>query len=107
MKQSYAKEVWIEENAKKEFYKFPRATRESFTSLIKELGDMGELEYPNARKLSGYDLFEMRVKDDGIYRCIYSYIKDNIVILCAFKKKTQKTPENELTKAIKRKINLM
>ncbi len=32
---------------------------------------------------------------------------DDIVILCAFKKKTQKTPLREIQKAVRRKIKLV
>jgi len=106
MAQSSCKIVYIESNAQKELLTFPATTRKAFVVLIKELSSFGTLQYPESRKLSGYDLFEMRVRNNGIYRCIYSYNKDNIVLLSAFKKKTQKTPLREIQKAINRKIKI-
>ncbi len=106
MAQFSYKDVFIESNARKEFFTFPIAIRKSFLILIKELIAFGTLTYPESRKLSGYELFEMRVKKNGIYRCIYYYNKDNIVILSAFKKKTQKTPLREIQKAVRRKIKI-
>ncbi|OGC44290.1 hypothetical protein A3J98_00560 [candidate division WS6 bacterium RIFOXYC1_FULL_33_10] len=108
MAQLYSKNIFIENNAKKELFKFPKLVRHSFDELFGELSSLGSLPYPESRKLSGYDLFELRVRLNGVYRCIYYYKKDYIVILSAFKKKTQKTPLREIQKAVKRrtKINL-
>ena len=99
-------QLYIESNARKELSTFPISIRKDFGALIKELKAFGTLQYPDSRKLSGYNLFEMRVKKGEIYRCIYCYIKDNIVILSAFKKKTQKTPLREIQKALRRKIKI-
>lgn len=106
MTQLYSKVVYIESNAQKELLTFPPTTRKDFVVLIKELKTFGTLQYPESRKLSGYDLFEMRVRKNGAYRCIYYYYKNDIVILSAFKKKTQKTPLREIQKAVRRKINI-
>ncbi len=99
-------QLYIESNARKELSSFPIAIRKGFGVLIKELKAFGTLQYPDSRKLSGYNLFEMRVKKGGTYRCIYCYIKDDIVILSAFKKTTQKTPLREIQKAVRRKIKI-
>ena len=48
-------------------------------------------------------LYEIRVESEGnIYRIFSFFDKDNLVVLGnAFHKKTQKTPKNELERAIK------
>ncbi len=107
MTQLFRKEVYIESSAEKELALFEKSVRKEFVSLILELRKYGTLKYPEGRKIVGYDLYEMRVKDDGIYRCMYSYLGQDIVILTAFRKKTQKTPLREIEKALKRKNRLI
>lgn len=94
------KTVLIDKRAEKELKKFPRPTQLKFQALFEILEQVGKLEEPFAKKLSGSeDLFEIRVKQDGQWRAIYAYIADNsIIILSAFAKKTQKTPVVELEK---------
>ena len=48
-------------------------------------------------------LYELRMEYGGnIYRVFFIFDADNIVVLFnGFQKKTQKTPENEITKALK------
>ena len=48
-------------------------------------------------------LYELRLEYDGnIYRVFFIFDKDYIVVLFnGFQKKTQKTPENEINKALK------
>jgi phage-related protein len=56
--------------------------------------------------MTGYDgLFEIRVEyQSNIYRIFCCFDKGKLVILLnAFQKKTQKTPKNELEKAMKLK----
>ena len=50
-------------------------------------------------------IFELRVQHEGnIYRTFFIFDEGNIVMLFnGFQKKTQKTPENEIEKAIKLK----
>ena len=50
-------------------------------------------------------IFELRVQNEGnIYRAFFIFDEGNIVMLFnGFQKKTQKTPENEIEKAIKLK----
>ena len=106
MAQSHCKVIYIEASAKREFLVSPEEVKEEFDLLIKELASFGTLNYPDGKKLAGYDLYEMRVSKNGSYRCIYSYQKDNIIILCAFKKKTRKTPLREIKKALNRRKTL-
>ncbi len=107
MAQYNAKQILLEYNTDKEIKRFPHSIQKEFVQLIKELAHYGVLKYPNARKLSGHDLFEMRIKNNGIYRCIYCYTQDSVLLLCAFKKKIQKTPLREIEKAKKRKQSLI
>ena len=48
-------------------------------------------------------IYEIRIESDGnIYRIFFIFDNDKIVVLFnGFQKKTQKTPENEIQKAIK------
>lgn len=93
--------------ADKELEAFPNRVKEKIAVLVGELRDMGSLRYPHSRRLQGYDLYEMRLKEeDGIYRVIYCYTKVGVVILSGFKKKTQKTPIKEIKKALGRKDNI-
>jgi len=93
--------------ADKELDGFPNMVKEKIVVLVDELRDMGSLQYPHSRKLQGYDLYEMRLKEkEGIYRVIFCYTKVGVVILSGFKKKTQKTPIKEIRKALVRKDNI-
>ena len=50
-----------------------------------------------------YEIYEIRIEYEGnIYRIFFIFDKGRIVVLFnGFQKKTQKTPENEIQKAIK------
>lgn len=102
------KHVVFEKHALKEIHMFPQVVHIKFKAYIKILEEKGELHYPEAKKIeSKHGLFELRVKYKGEWRMIYAYTTQNyIVILSAFHKKTQKTPKDELEKAIKR-LNMM
>ncbi len=106
MAQYMKKEIFILNQAEKEIDTFPKHIRDRYWKLITEFETRGYLEYPDSKKLQGYDLFEIRILGDGIYRFIYCDHKEHIIILSAFKKKTQKTPVREIEKAIKRKNNI-
>ena len=96
--------VSIDPRALKELKKFSNDAYLKFVALFKLLEEEGFLYEPLAKKLKGHkNLFELRVKSRGQFRSIYSYIgKEEIIILTAFNKKTQKTPIREINKAIKR-----
>lgn len=102
----FKKEILIDYNAKKELLSLTKPIQKEFELLINELRTFGTLRYPNAKKLSNFDLFEMRIKKGEIYRGIYCYQKEEIVILSFFKKKSQKTPEKEIQKALKRRYKI-
>lgn len=102
--QYVGKAVLIDKRAEKELEKFSRPVQLKFQALFEILEEDGKLEEPFGKKLSGKeDLFEIRVRQNGQWRALYTYLgKNSIIILCAFVKKTQKTPIMELNKAIKR-----
>ncbi|MBU0978881.1 MAG: type II toxin-antitoxin system RelE/ParE family toxin [Patescibacteria group bacterium] len=94
--------VGINPVATKELNSFPTEVRARFNDLFEILSNEGKLEMPFAKKIND-KVFEIRIKDQGQWRAIYAYImKNQIIILSAFRKKTQKTPKKELTKAFKR-----
>lgn len=102
------KTVLLHKKAEKELSKFPRIVGLKFKALFEILENKGKLEQPYAKKLTGQDeLFELRVTFQGQWRAVYAYVvKDTIVILSAFSKKTQKTPPKEITKAQKRLLEV-
>lgn len=106
MAQYMKKEIYILDIAREELYSLPKNTQKKFGTLMYEIAKYGYLEYPEGKKLSGFDLFEMRIIDEDIYRCMYCYFDNLIVILNFFKKKTTKTPLREIQKALRRRNNL-
>jgi phage-related protein len=97
----HKKTVDLDPRAHKELNSFPHIVQQKFYTLFKILEVDGKLEEPSGKKLASSDgLFEIRVKYRGQWRAIYAYIEGNeIIILAAFAKKTQKTPKDELEKA--------
>ena len=72
--------------------------------LLLQLGRVLSPPLSKALKIVHKSAFELRVKDSsGQYRIIYVLVqKDQILIPHGFKKKTQKTPQKEITVAQKR-----
>jgi phage-related protein len=57
---------------------------------------------PYCRKIKG-EIFEMRVRTSDSYGILYAYVfGDAVVLLHIFKKKTKKTPLNDIKLAINR-----
>lgn len=106
MTQFTKKEVFILEIALKELHSLPTKTQQEFAILINEISECGYLTYPEGKKMRSYDLFEMRIRDDDSYRCLYCYLGEIIAILSFFKKKSNKTPIKQIRKAINRKNHL-
>ena len=98
------KNITLDARADKEISKFPKSVRVKLWAYIDQLNEKGELKKPFAKKIkSKPDLFEIRVKHQGIWRVLYAYIhKEEIILLSGFQKKTQKTPVREINKAISR-----
>lgn len=96
------KVLFIDKNARKELAKFSKRVQEEFDSYFDTLSEKGKLEFPNARKLTR-KLFEVRIKLEGEYRGFYAYVRTtHIVVLHIFRKKTQKTPLQDIRLAEKR-----
>jgi phage-related protein len=101
----HKKQVIIDVRAKKELEHFSQAVQMKFYAAFDLLEEWGYLNEPHAKKLTE-DLFEIRIKHLGQWRSVYSYIKNNwIIILTVFQKKTQKTPSGEIKRAKKRLQN--
>ncbi len=79
-----------------------RAKLDRIVFLIEEFG-LHKVREPYVKPLQD-KLWEMRVKGpDGIARAIYVTVKDRrVVILHAFRKKTQKTPRRAIQTALSR-----
>ena len=62
------------------------------------------LGLPHVRKLHGTKLWEIRLKDSkGIARVIFVALRvDEIIVLHAFRKKTEKTPKQAIELALQR-----
>lgn len=89
---------------KAEIENWPDGILADYAKIVELLMEFGpNLRMPHSRAL-GSGLFELRPKSrEGIGRAFYCYvIGKRIVILHAFVKKTQDTPEQELKIARKR-----
>ena len=70
-------------------------------AYIRELRKQGSnLRRPMAAYL-GNDIYELRPKDNRIF--YFFYLKDNVVLVHAIKKKTKKIPINDLNLCLRRK----
>jgi phage-related protein len=96
--------VYIDKHADKEIRLFSHKVQLKIYSFIQLLKENGRLEEPYAKKLNAYNnLYEIRINLMGSWRVFYAYIqKEYIIILGAFQKKKQKTPQDEINKAQKR-----
>src|SRR5574340_1120759 len=96
------KKIIFNKNAAKEIRKLPEPVEYKIATLLKFLAIKGRLDEPEAKKIDK-NLFELRVKLGGQWRAFYAYVlKDCIVLLSVFNKKTQQTPQREIDKAKKR-----
>jgi phage-related protein len=86
------KDVDIDERAQKELNNLDKDVQYDFVALLGILRDKGRLEFPDAKKIAK-NLFEMRVRKNGVFRGLYAYVEEeSIVVLHFFQKKSQKTP---------------
>lgn len=78
----------------------PDQERSKVKALIDYLSEKVVLNEPHAKKLSGYaGLYELR---PGSHRIFYCYHEGMIVLLHAFRKKSDKTPQREIDTAYHR-----
>ena len=95
---------YFNERVLKEIEKWPDSILADYARLVELLMEFGpNLKMPHSKAL-GKGLFELRPKGkEGIGRTFYCYlVGQRIIILHAFIKKTQETPENEMKVARKR-----
>jgi phage-related protein len=95
---------YFNERVLKEIEKWPDGILADYARLVELLMEFGpNLKMPHSKAL-GKGLFELRPKGrEGIGRTFYCYlVGQRIIILHAFIKKTQGTPENEMKVARKR-----
>lgn len=79
--------------------------QEKLLILFQALEGGANLTMPVSRHMSGYSgLMELRVRDAGGIVRVFYYIqmKEQIFIIHLFRKKTQKTPQNEIETALQR-----
>lgn len=97
--------IAFDERAAEEFKALPCDVRARLTRIMDLFVEHGPaaLLMPLARNLDG-KLWELRASGrDGIARCLYVLDTGrSMVILCAFTKKTRKTPKAEMTRAMAR-----
>lgn len=97
-----SKIIVIDDRVKKELSVLSESVQDKFYAQFKILREKGRLEAGVGKKIRA-NLFEIRVKVGGIYRCFYAYIrKSHIIVLHLFQKKTQKTPLKNIKLAVKR-----
>jgi len=100
------KKVLFHPKALEEFWELPKPIRSAFGELLRILQEGITLGMPASRSMSsvaqGVD--ELRVKDaSGQYRVFYfKKSSAGILVLRAFHKKTQETPQSEIRLARKR-----
>lgn len=105
MTQYTGKNILTDFHFEKELNIFPEDIQKRMHALFFELGEYGFLSYPDGKKIDK-ELFEARINEDGAWRCIYCYPNYvDILFLVAFRKKTAKTPKEEILKAQRRLNN--
>ena len=70
------------------------------TGSLELLDKMGSLIRLPKSKMVSRNLYELRVLGKPSLRIFYTFYKESIFVLHAFVKKTQKTPQKELNKAL-------
>ncbi len=93
------KVTYYNHTVNKAIQSWPKTIQGKYLRIVDLLEEYGPNHLGKAlSKPMGNGLFELRIKaQDGIGRAFYCYIKNNeIVVLHAFIKKTQKTPKKEL-----------
>ena len=89
---------------KEDIISWPKSIKMDYARLVELLIEFGpDLRMPNSRAL-GEGLFELRPRGkDGIGRAFFCFMKGKrIIILHAFIKKSQTTPQKDLKRAYKR-----
>ncbi len=96
---------FFNEMVEKQTLAFPNGILADFLRVVELIEEFGpDIGRPHTAPL-GKGLFEIRAKGrEGIGRSIFCSVRDRkIIILHSFVKKTQKIPQREIDKALKRK----
>lgn len=97
--------IQIDDRAAKEIRKLPPELKADFVKMMKMIKEVGIDQLPDRRiKHMGRDkMFEFRMSANKMEgRAMFVRDSNDIVILSAFQKKSQKTPSQELDKAASR-----
>jgi len=100
------KQVVFHEKAREVVRGFSSSAKDDIGLLLRRLQEGKILAFPDSRPMPDVEAgaYELRVRDaDGIYRVFY-YLKSEkgILVFHAFTKKTQATPQREITLGKKR-----
>lgn len=94
--------IIFDKRAYDDLLKFPLEVRAAFDAALGILGREGRLGPPLGKKIDK-DLFEVRIRYEGSWRGFYAYLKGSrVIVLHAFRKKTQRTPKKEIDTAKRR-----
>ncbi len=97
------------EPARKEILHWPLEAKKDLGSILTKLQKGAEVGYPDTKPFNtvASGVFEIRIKEaSGIFRAFYVVkSKHGILVFHTFKKKSQKTPKQEIETARKR-LNL-
>ncbi|MCC6277566.1 MAG: type II toxin-antitoxin system RelE/ParE family toxin [Oligoflexia bacterium] len=93
-------EVLIYEPARSEIQRWPLEVKKDLGSILTKLQKGSPVGYPDTLLMSTVapGVFEIRLKDaSGIYRAFYLIkVKHGILVFHSFKKKSRKTPKQEI-----------
>ncbi|MBL26203.1 MAG: hypothetical protein CMM50_01445 [Rhodospirillaceae bacterium] len=96
---------FLNDEVRKELDSLPVDIRARFERIVRLIGEFGlnQVREPYIKHLEG-PLWEMRMKGkDGIARAIYvTAHQRRVIVVRAFRKKTQKTPRREIALALER-----
>lgn len=87
-----------------EFLDVEKKIKIKATIIIKNIEEFGMVTaIPHIKKLKGLSLWEIRILGKESTRILYAQIvKTEVILLHAFKKKTNKTPQKEINIALNR-----
>ncbi len=96
------KTFWMLDNVRAFMRRQPGEVKQELNGLIFQLEQNGFLNYPNAEKIEGEDMFAIRVIQTGNIRIFYVYgINDFVIGIHGYVKKTEQIPARELNAARK------
>jgi phage-related protein len=97
--------IFFDPKAQKELFKFDKKVQDKFREVFKAVENEEMLPSHLTRSINK-QVFEYRIKyNTNTYRAIAGEIKEGIVVVLFYKKKTQKLPLREKKTAIERLKN--